>query len=351
MKILIITPQWIGGLFESIANAFSTPENEVIKMSYEKQKSILYKVKLHNIIQIKNKLDKKSWEIFNNNVKKVISDSKPDIFISFNESNLFSTTVKFAQDHNCKTINFVADNPFDPLRFSHYPISLKYYHTIIIHDKIWIPSIRNVAKDSKIEKIICGGAFDLGVFFPVEKSEITREDIEKLSCDVSFTGESYGMRGEAGYRSDILDYLGKFDVKIWGDAFWKKRFPYYSNLEKFYQGGRLSYDHLRKLYQISTINLNMPSPQVFTGFQPRTFEIAACKGFQIADWREELDDVFTDEELVTFKNIPDLLEKIEYFTKYPEKRIPYIEKMHKKVIKYHNWDVRVKEIMELIMSQ
>ena len=92
----------------------------------------------------------------------------------------------------------------------------------------------------------------------------------------------------------------------------------------------------------------MPSPQIFTGFQPRTFEIAACKGFQIADWREELDEWFTGEELVTFRNIPDLVEKIEFFLKYPEKRIPYVDKMYLKVTRNHTWKQKTVEIMRLL---
>lgn len=348
MRILIITPPWVGGLFESIANAFSTPENEILKLSYERLKSPLYQLKLQNIVQVRNYLEKKSWDFFNESVKEKAIKFKPELFITFNESSLYSSTVEFVKKQGCFNVNFVADNPFDPLRFSYYPVSLKYYNLIFVHDRIWIPTIQKVAKDSKIEKIISGGAFDPTIFYPINENEITSDERKQLSCDISFTGESYNMRGEAGYRADIMDYLGEYNVKIWGDAGWKKRFHLYKNIERYYQGGRLSYDMLRKLYSVSTINLNMPSPQIFTGFQPRTFEIAACKGFQIADWREELDEVFTEKELVTFKTIPDLIEKIDFFTKNPEKRIPYIENSYKKVVENHSWEIRIKEIMKII---
>jgi spore maturation protein CgeB len=347
MRILMVTPSWIGGLFDYIYDEFNK-ENEVEKLSFNPDRSFLEKIKLHNIIQVKDFITKKRWEKFNQEVIEKLKLFKPELFISFNESFLFSSTIEEIQKHKCFTINFVSDNPFDPLRFSFYPVSLKYYHLIFVFDKIWMHQIGNIAKESKIIKLISGGGFNKKIFYPINLQDITEEEKQILNCDISFTGESYNMRGEAGYRADIMDYLGNYNVKIWGDGGWKKRFHLYKNIERYYQGGRLSYDMLRKLYAVSTINLNMPSPQIFTGFQPRTFEIAACKGFQIADWREELDEVFTDEELVTFKSIPDLIEKIDFFTKNPEKRLPFMEKAYKKVIEKHSWDIRIKEIMKII---
>jgi spore maturation protein CgeB len=349
-RILIITPPWIGGLFEHIAGAFEKRGDEVVKLSYRRQPSILRKVKIHNIIQVRQYLERKSWEKFNFEVLAACKEQKPELFLSFNESFLFSTTIEKIQKEGCRTVNFVSDNPFDSLRFSFFPISLKYYDTIFVFDEAWIPGVRMVAPRSKVTKLISGGGFNPHIFYPAEEKAITALERDQLTCDISFTGESYGMRGEGGYRSDILDYLGEHNVKIWGDEGWKQRFPYYRNLSRYYQGGRLSYDHLRKLYHLCTINLNLPSPQVLSGFQPRTFEIAACKGFQIADWREELDEWFDEDELVTFRNIPELLEKVDYFVRRPEERTAYVEKLYKKVVKSHSWEVRVEEIMKAIDS-
>ncbi|HOM41822.1 MAG TPA: glycosyltransferase [Bacteroidales bacterium] len=348
MKILFVKNTWIGNVFDSFVNSFKKSGHEVNVFCFRSENSIMKKLKLHNIIQVKNFLTNR--EIYNSNrlVLNEFQKFKPDLFISINEASILPETVNFIQKKNCFTVNFVADNPFDPLRFSFYPITLKYYNLIFVHDKIWIHSIRNIAPKSRVEKIICGGGYDPSLFFPVEYEEITDDERERLKCDISFTGESYWMKGEGGYRAGILDQLGDYNVKIWGDSGWKKRFPYYFNLKRFYQGERLTYEDLRKLYRVSIIVLNMPSPQIFTGFQPRTFEIAACKGFQIADWREELDEWFTEDELVTFKDIPDLFDKIEFFLKNPDKRASYVENIYKKVVNNYTWDERVKDILNII---
>ena len=346
MRILMVTPNWVGGLFDFIYEEFKI-DNDVEKLTFDPDRSIIEKIKLHNIVQVKTFITKKRWAKFNRDVIEKFKTFKPDIFISFNESFLLSNTIEEIQKQGCFTINFVSDNPFDPIRFSYYPVSLKYYTLIFVFDRIWIHQISNIAKNSKIVKLISGGGFNKNIFYPTNKETITETDKKLLSCDISFTGESYNMRGEAGYRADIIDYLGVYNLKIWGDKGWKKRFHMYKNIERFYQGERLSYDLLRKLYSVSTINLNLPSPQIFTGFQPRTFEIAACKGFQITDWREELDEVFNEDELVTFKTIDELIEKVSFFIKYPEKRIPYIDNMYTKVINNHTWEIRIKEIMQI----
>jgi spore maturation protein CgeB len=348
MKIFVVTPPWIGGLFNSLSSALKNAGNNLIQYTYKEQPSILRRFKVHNVNQIRLILDKRSIEIFNLGLIKKVKEFEPDLFISINEAYLLPEAVSEIKKVGCFTINFVSDNPFDPLRFSFFPITLKYYKIIFVFDRIWIPLIRNVAPKSKVIKLISGGAFDPALFYPEPYENITEEEKQKFSCDLSFTGESYNMRGEAGYRSDILEQLNKFNVKIWGDSGWEKRFKYYPGIKNFYQGERLSYDQLRKLYSLSTINLNIPSPQIFTGFQPRTFEIAACKGFQIADWREEFDEWFADDELVSFRDIPDLMEKTEFFLKNPDKRIPYIEKLFKKVSSMHTWEKRAIEIMEII---
>ena len=80
------------------------------------------------------------------------------------------------------------------------------------------------------------------------------------------------------------------------------------------------------------------------------YEIAACKGFQIVDWREELDELFEEDEIVTFKSMPDLFEKVEYFTEKPELRKPYIEKLYAKVSQNYSWEDQVKIFMENILD-
>lgn len=350
MKALVVNNAWAGGWLDHVSQGLKSLGHEISTVRFERQRSALRQLKLNNIVRIRNILAEKDIRYFNDLVINRFEDYKPDIFLTMNQSRLLPSTVSHIQQKNCVTGCFIADNPFDSHRYTYFPISLRYFDKLLVSDRIWIPSIKNVAPGSEIIKIPSGGGYNPEVFFPVMDSEITEEEKQMLSCDISFTGESYGMLAEGGYRAGIIDQLGSFNVKVWGDKGWEKRFPYYSNLQRFYRGGRLSYDHLRKLYNLSTINLNMPAPQIFTGFQPRVFEIAACRGFQLIDWREELDTYFNKDEIATFRNISDLKEKADFFVRNPDKRIPYIEKAYDKVRKNFTWENQLKTILPRLIS-
>jgi spore maturation protein CgeB len=349
MKVLAVNNFWQGGWMDHVAHGLETTGIELFQIRFKEQRSILKTFKLNNIIQINEFLENKSLEFFNSEVISLFDKVKPDIFLTMNQSRIFPETVKHIKQNNCITVCFVTDHPFDSHRYTYFPVSLKYFNKLLISDGIWIQNIRNVAPESEIIKIPSGGGYNPDIFYPVDESQISDEERKILSCDISFTGESYGILAEGAYRAGILDQLESFNVKIWGDPGWMKRFPWHSNLKRFYKGGRLSYDLLRKLYHLSTININMPSPQIFTGFQPRVFEIAACKGFQITDWREELDRYFNKDELVSFNNIPDLLEKVNFFLKNPEKRASYIEKAYYKVRNNYTWENQLKTLIPQIL--
>jgi len=350
MKVLIVNNAWAGGWLDHVVKGLNDNQHETNVIRYERSKSLLRSLKLNNLIRINDFLEEQELVKFNRLVINSFEEIRPEIFITLNQSRLYPDTIKHIKQNNCITVCFVADNPFDSRRYTFFPVSLKYFNKLLVSDRIWIPSISNVAPGSEIIKIPSGGGYNPDIFYPVEESQISDEERELLSCDISFTGESYGIMAEGGYRAGILDQLGSFNVKIWGDPGWIKRFPYHSNLRKFYQGDRLSYDKLRKLYHLSTININMPSPQIFTGFQPRVFEIAACKGFQVTDWREELDIFFNKDELVCFNNISDLFEKVNYFLHNPEKRASFVGKAYNKVVTNYTWASQLKTLIPQVLS-
>jgi spore maturation protein CgeB len=349
MKLSAVVGLWVGNLFSQFIKAF---ENLDIDVNYihitEPKRNLVKKLYLNHIVDVRDYITKKEILDFNKKLFDSVYESKPDLLFVMNETGIETLTLaKIKNSCKCKTAVWIADNPFDSSRFTYLPMNLKFFDYIFVSDGIWIPQIEKVAPFSQVIKIVTGGGYDKTKFYD-EPLALESAENKWANCSISFTGESYNLKAEGAYRAQILDYVSRYDLKFWGDAGWKLRFKYHPNLKSCYQGGRLQYDELRKLYKASLINLNMPAPQIITGFQPRVFEIAACKGFQIVDWREELNNLFSDEELVTFKSIPDLLEKIEYFVKYPEKRIPYIEKMYAKVWDNYSWEQRAKEIIEYI---
>ncbi len=90
----------------------------------------------------------------------------------------------------------------------------------------------------------------------------------------------------------------------------------------------------------------MPSPQITTSFQPRVFEIAACKGFQIIDYSKDLSLVFDENRIAAFKNYQELKEKIDFYLAHPEERQKIVDYMYAVVKDEYSWDNQVKKIAE-----
>jgi len=349
MKIILPNCRWQGGTLDFVVDALKKlgHELEICIIDTEKEISPLtHYLKIRQVKKIQAYITKKVEDAYNKKILMVVDRFKPDLFFSLNCHSLYPETLKrIRQVHKVCTVSLVADNPFDSSRFKYFPYNLEHYEFLFLGDRIWEQNIRNLAPNSKCFHFV--GAYDPNFFKPVN---VDKNDLEKYGGNLAFAGTAYGEKAEGIYRSGILAQVADFGLKIWGDNAWDKTFKYYPVIKHAFQGRRLDFTELNKMYQITKINLNIPNPQCFTSFQQRTFEISAAKGFQIVDYREDIEKYFNEDEMVTFKNIKELREKINYFLKNPGKRDSFIEKAYKKVKNVHTYENRMKEILEKIGS-
>jgi Glycosyl transferases group 1 len=346
MKIALPYDSFPGGFLEAIRKSFIKLGHEVYTVNQFRPSFYNRVLRKVSIDQIKNYGIKAKEELFNKSFLNSVLDYQPDVFINFSGGNLYPKTVKMIKENTkCLMICYVADNPCDPSprRDSYFPTTLQYYDVFLNPEPVWDKLIRNLCEKPKIIRFY--GGYDPEKFFPINSNKITKKDYEIYDCDVSFTGGSYYRSAEGAYRSGILGNLSDYRLKIWGDEGWKYRFEYFPNLKEAYQGNRLSYEMLRKLYSISKINLNMPSPQILTSFQPRVFEIAATKGFQIIDYGTELNKVFETNNIVTFTNSNDLLKKITLYKQKEELRNEIIESMYEIIKDKFTWETQIKNLI------
>lgn len=349
MKIFIPKTSWIGNFDRYFKSAFKKNNAEVANNSKNfKLNNIIHFFKLQQITKVRTLEMEYYLKKYNEKLVQECIAFKPDVFLIFNESKVFTESIKTIREKcKCLMVCVLGDDPWDSDRFRFLPHSLKYFDLIFNAEPAWNINIRKIAPKTKIFWHCCG--FDPDTFYPVGNNSINEDEQERLSCDLSFTGTSYGEKAEGAYRAEILTYLIDFNLKFWGDG-WTHRFRYLPELKNKYQGDRICYEDLRKLYTLSKINLNMPAPQILTGFQPRVFEIAAVKGFQIADNRPLLRRLFHEDELVTFDTIGELREKIAYYLVHEQEREAMAEKLHKKVIANYTWAHWAKKILDTIKN-
>ncbi len=134
-----------------------------------------------------------------------------------------------------------------------------------------------------------------------------------FSADVSLVGSRYA------YRVRLLKELEDFNIALWGRG-WSKVSD--KRLLQSVRGGDIRGPRKAKVFSGSAISLNPHHPlNDIRGTNSRTFDIAACKGFQLSDDKEDLRDLLKPgEEVICFRTPEELKKLIGYYLSHPDER-------------------------------
>lgn len=184
---------------------------------------------------------------------------------------------------------------------------------------------------------------------------------ERFDCDVSFIG-TYLPEKREFMQKHLFPLKRKYDVQIYGrdwTAFDRLlnfsmkvgqyyNIPYLKSFKKF----KPTLEEERELHRSSTIALNIHNHKIgLDDLNERTFKIPASGGFEIVDNVPTLHKYFADGiDLTIAKDTNDWFDKIEYYVKNPDKRLPIIKAGKEKVLKEHTYHNRVNQLMELYKS-
>jgi len=190
-------------------------------------------------------------------------------------------------------------------------------------------------------------AADLDVHKPVE---LSCEDIKRYGSKISFMGAGYPN------RRNILKRLVNYEIKIWGNG-WQNMGVMAECVQE--NGRRVSIDETVKIYNSSLINLNIHSSITAKGLEekgdyinPRTFEIAACKGFQLVDNRRCLPELFEiGSEMISFKDEAEMLRLIDHFLNSPREREEVASLAYNRTQRDHSYTNRMFDLIEFIWAK
>lgn len=181
---------------------------------------------------------------------------------------------------------------------------------------------------------------------------------EKFKADISFLG-TYLPGKIKFFKTMVFPLKARYDLKIYGQDWyfyqrllsWAQKFGQFFNLPylKSIQKLRLNLEDERKIYSSSVVSINIHEEHQlkFGGdCNERTFKIPLAGGFEITDNVACIRKYFKEgEEIIIAKNLDDWFEKINYYIKNPEKRIPVINAGRKKVLAEHTYHNRVNQIV------
>jgi len=177
-----------------------------------------------------------------------------------------------------------------------------------------------------------------------EIAGLSDEELRTFGCDIATAGNMYA------YRAEFFAQLCDYDVKIWGNPP-----PIWMNsdaIRSMIQGRYVANEDKARAFLGAKIVVNNLYPAEVWGINARAFEIAGIGGFQLLDWRPGLDALFEDgREVVSFRSMADLREKIDYYLPREDERREIAERGRLRAHRDHSFQVRLPLLVETALGR
>nr|WP_272505738.1 glycosyltransferase [Salinibacter ruber] len=111
------------------------------------------------------------------------------------------------------------------------------------------------------------------------------------------------------------------------------------------------YEEKAKAFRGAKVVVNNQHPGEVWGVNKRTFEAAGIGGFQLVTWRPGLEQLFSvGEELVAYRGISDLKDKIDYYLERDEERTEIAKRARERALRDHTYEQRLSLMMDTIFG-
>lgn len=172
---------------------------------------------------------------------------------------------------------------------------------------------------------------------------MSTDDLDKYGCDLTTAGNLHTNRIE------FFKLLSSFDCKIWGNT--APKWADIGGIEKFVMNEFVANEEKSKAFSAAKIVLNNLYFSEIDGVNVRTFEVAAIQAFQLVNWRPGLNQLYRiDEEIVSFKTINELQEKIEYYLLCENEREQIAQKAYSRTLAEHTYTHRLTTMMNTVFG-
>jgi len=281
----------------------------------------------------KNKHIKDVWHSYmNNSLLQCVTDVKPEVlFISKGETITSDTLWKIRKKTGTTIINVFTDNPLCMGNFE----AIEPCHYFFVKDSYIVDTLRKSGLRNVFYLPQCTNE---DVHKPV-----MLDDKDKLlySTDLSLIGSMYP------YRLKLLEQLIEFRPAIWGKG-WSRSSN--KKIVELYRGNDIRGSQKVKAINASKISLNPHHPlNDIYGTNSRTFDIAACRGFQLADYKSDIENLFkVGEEVICFRTIDELIKLIRHYLEHPDEREEIAKAAYQRVLKEHTYLHRAREILDVV---
>ena len=106
-----------------------------------------------------------------------------------------------------------------------------------------------------------------------------------------------------------------------------------------------------KIFHCSKINLNPTAKSIKTGISQRIWDIMGAGGFVMSNYQTELFEHFEPGvDIEYYGSMEELVHKCAYYLEHDEERREIAKNGYEKVKKYHTYEIRIKEMLEIVRN-
>jgi len=276
---------------------------------------------------------------FNRDILELAKRERPDVLWADKSLWMKPGTLDQLRSMGIATVSYMIDNPFGPRRDPGWRLYMKdiphYDLHVVQRDK----NIADYRSCGARDVIKIQTAYEPTVHFPPPEGWSDRD----RDRDISFVGTPYDNRAET-----LTQLSDEFNVAISGNARQWQRALTPEAFAKLYKEGELYQQQYREAIWRSKINLSFITHSNQDEFVHKSFEIAGCGSFLLAERSQGHMDRFVEgEEAVFFTGYDELAAKIRRYLPDEEARTRIAAAGQRRALRdgYHN-DHQVSLIVE-----
>jgi spore maturation protein CgeB len=214
-------------------------------------------------------------------------------------------TLRRLRRHGIASVDFTIDNPFGPRNdpgWRTYKRSIGEYDLHVLQRD---SSLADFMRAGARHVMKCQTTFERAAHFPPPAGWSDKD----RDREVSFVGSPYDQRVEFFTR---LRREFEIPLTVSGMRRWAEKLP--TDVAEIYTGSELLATEYRRAIWRSKINLSFITHSNLDEYALKTFEIAGCAGFQIAERSPGHSERFIeDEEIVLFSSVEECAAKIRRY--------------------------------------
>lgn len=265
-----------------------------------------------------------------------VEEYRPDFVFVVQASHLSASAPKIITSlFRIPIALWVIDDPLTRHQFDPFFIKSHFnYHHIFVADEYWMPPLKLLG-DVKLHYLPFAANHEF--FKPLNL---------KKDIDIIFVGSL--ASGPNTNKSIIFSALKEFkvtlvgpNIKVYARA---SQHPRWNFIDKF-----IFSEELNELYNRSKIVLAFHHTQLKSDPSPRTFNAAACKAFQISEFKPNTNKLFNG-NIVEFHSPSDLQDKVAYYLTHEEERQKHAEACYPIAIQNHTYVARAKTVLEKVFG-